>query len=133
MKHSDFDKKTTDTKADDILNNANGDGNLDYLSFMVKVANLSVVANILVENSLVANIFANILLENILVPNILVANIFANILLENSLVANILLENILVPNILVENSLLENILLENILVVGNNFWNMQPAFLEPVQ
>jgi len=68
MKHSDFDKKTTDTKADDILNNANGDGNLDYLSFMVKVANLSVVANILVPNSLIANI----LLENILVPNILV-------------------------------------------------------------
>jgi len=97
MKHSDFDKNDWhDTKADDILNNANGDGNLDYLSFMVKVANLSVVANILVENSLVANI----LLENILVPNILV---------ENSLIANILLENILVPNIL---------------VVGNNFWTM---------
>jgi len=75
MKHNDFDKKrlTNDTKADNILNNANGDGNLDYLSLMVKVANLSVVANILVAN--------------ILVPNILVAN---------SLVANILLENILV-------------------------------------
>jgi len=55
------------------LNNANGDGNLDYLSLMVKVANLSVVANILVENSFVANsLVANILLENILVPNILV-------------------------------------------------------------
>jgi len=50
------------------LNNANGDGNLDYLSFMVKVANLSVVANILVANILVANsLVANILLENILV------------------------------------------------------------------
>jgi len=30
-------------KADHILNNANGDGNLDYLSLMVEVATLSVV------------------------------------------------------------------------------------------
>jgi len=53
------------------LNNANGDGNLDYLSLMVKVANLSVVANILVANNLVANsLVAKICY--ILVPNILV-------------------------------------------------------------
>jgi len=93
MKHNDFDKKrlTNDTKADNILNNANGDGNLDYLSLMVKVANLSVVAYILVANNLVANI----LVANILVANNLVAN---------SLVAKICY--ILVPNIL---------------VVGNNF------------
>jgi len=35
-----------DSKADDIPNNANGDGNLDYLSLSVKVANLLVVGNL---------------------------------------------------------------------------------------
>ena len=40
-----------DVRLDDIPNNANGDGNLDYLSLSVKVANLLVVANLSVGYS----------------------------------------------------------------------------------
>jgi len=45
-----------DTKVDDIPNNANGDGNLDYLSLLVKVAHLSVVANLSANILVVGNI-----------------------------------------------------------------------------
>ena len=46
-----------DSKADDIPNNANGDGNLDYLSLSVKVANLLVVGNLSVGYSFLWKIF----------------------------------------------------------------------------
>ena len=46
-----------DTKADDIPNNANDDGNQDYLSLLVKVANLLVVGNLSVGYLFLWNFF----------------------------------------------------------------------------